>query len=489
MNFYRILTTALLACIPVFASQSMAQPATSRPNIIFMISDDHRWDCIGAAGNPNVSTPYIDQLASEGMYFRQGTIHIPTCSPSRATLLTGIPPHEHRWYSNELQWEPLIMPNGFDIYTLLPEVLQNAGYHTAFTGKWHQRSEPWLCGFQTVGRWMIGGAGPYLNPTLANGPSRTRTTVSGYTQTIFANEAISILQTHAASQPTQPLFLWLSFTAPHGSFQPLPANIEGMYDGKTASQLAPPTFGGNPNDTLFNAQNWPDYYEAITHLDTEVGRVMSTVRNTPTLANNTVVVFLGDNGFMMGEHKLHAKYVPYDGAIRVPFIVWGPDEIVGATGTSNAMVSSLDLPPTFAKIADTAIPAQWRGRDMTPVLQDGQPHNFTWAVSEYPDYITNLSGVEGYRTIRTNTHKLIWYYPQTDQPVKYQNALYDLVNDPHEITNLYNSPAAAQHKATLEQMLTSWRTATNDTTWTMQEPLKDFEQGPANIDEWMLYQD
>ncbi len=471
------------------AANGAAQPsaAATPPNIVFIISDDHRWDCIGAAGNPNVSTPNIDQLASEGMYFRQGTIHIPACSTSRATILTGLPPHEHRWYSNEQQWAPLIDPDGFGIYTLLPEVLQQAGYHTAFTGKWHLRPEPWNCGFETIGRWMIGGAGAYQNPRLAQGRSRATTTVSGFTQRIFANEAVSILQDHAAGGTTNPLFLWVSFTAPHGSFQPVPAAIEGMYDGKTPQQLAPPTFGGDPADTQFNQQNWTDYYEAITHLDQEVGRVMGTIRNTPGLADNTLVVFLGDNGFMMGERQLHAKYVPYEGSVRVPFIVWGPDDVVGTTGASSAMVSSLDLPPTFAKIAGTTIPSSWRGRDMSAVLQDGQQHEFTWAVSEYPDYNTALNGVEGYRTIRTNSHKLIWYYPGTGQPVKFQNALYDLVSDPHETNNLYGQASVAQVQANLEQLLTDWRTATGDDTWLMQQPLADFENPNTGVNEWKSY--
>lgn len=469
------------------SGSAWAQLTPAQPNIVFMISDDHRWDCIGAAGNPNVQTPNLDQLASEGMYFRQGTIAIPSCSVSRATILTGMPPHEHRWYSNELQWQPLIDPDGFRNYTLLPKVMKQAGYHTAFTGKWHLRPEPWNCGFNTIGKWMIGGMGPYRGPQLAEGRSREKKKVTGFAQTIFANEAISILNGHVQEESDNPLFLWLSFTAPHAKFQPVPAHIEGMYNGKTPRQLAPPTFRGNPADTKHNAQNWPDYYEAITHLDEQVGRVMNKIRTTPELADNTVVVFLGDNGFMMGEQGLHGKYVPYDASARVPFIVWGPDSVVGPAGVNNAQVSSLDLPPTFAKMAGSAVPSEWRGRDMTPVLADGQLHGFTWSVTEYPDHITQFAGVEGYRMIRTAQYKLIMYYPDTDRPVKFQNRFFDLVNDPGESNNLYNNPSVAAQQAQLQQLLDNWRSATNDTTWEMQEPLADFESPGTSVDDWELY--
>lgn len=483
----QVLASIATIALGATAGSGWAQATSTKPNIVFMISDDQRWDCIGAAGNPNVQTPNIDQLASEGMYFREGTIAIPSCSTSRATILTGIPPHEHRWYSNELQWQPLIDPNGFNIYTLLPKVLEQAGYHTAFTGKWHLRPEPWNCGFETIRKWMIGGMGPYRGPQLADGRSRTKSKVTGFTQTIFANEAISIMDDHVEDETTRPLFLWLSFTAPHAKFQPVPASIDGMYDGKTPTQLAPPSFTGDPNDTKINAQNWPDYYEAITHLDQQVGRVMNKIRTTPQLADNTVVVFLGDNGFMMGEHGLHAKYVPYDGASRVPFIVWGPDSVVGRVGVNEAQVSSLDLPPTFAQIAGATIPPQWRGRDMTPVLADGQLHGFTWSVTEYPDYITKLAGVEGYRMIRTSQYKLILYYPETENPTKYKNRFFDLVNDPGETNNLYNNPTVATQQAQLEQLLNNWRSATNDTTWEMQEPLADFESPGTDVEDWELY--
>ncbi len=239
-----LICAVLLGLYPCkIAAQTTSTAA--RPNIIFIISDDHRWDALGAAGNPNIKTPNLDRMASEGLHLKQGTIHISTCSPSRATLLTGVSPHKHGWYSNEAQHAEVVKPDGFVSFKLLPKVLQEAGYHTALAGKWHLTPEPWNCGFETITKWMLGGAGPYKDPRLATGRSRELAKVPGFTQTIFTNEAIKVMKEHASEETTRPLFLWLALTAPHGGFVPNPEPFSGMYKGKTAHDLAPATYHGD----------------------------------------------------------------------------------------------------------------------------------------------------------------------------------------------------------------------------------------------------
>lgn len=446
-----------------------ATPATSKPNIIFIISDDQRWDCLGIAGNDRVQTPHLDRMAREGQWYREFTIQIPTCSPSRASLLTGLPAYTHGWYSNEFQRKDIIDGRGFDQYNLLPKQMIENGYRTVMTGKWHITPDPWHCGFQTIHNWMLGGAGSYKDPLLAYGDSRTSRVVEGFTQQIFTEDALKELQKQADDATTQPMFMWLSYTAPHGPFIPNPEPFDGMYKDQRARDLAPETFYDDVAHTRRGRQTWHNYYEAITALDAEVGRIMDTIRNS-SLADNTLVVFMGDNGFMMGRRQMHGKYVPYDDALRVPMIAWGPG-VLGTEGTTvTASANSLDLPPTFVRLAGGTPPQDWTGRDMTNVLADGETHEFTYAVSAYPDHDSLLSHVDAYRVIRTPAHKLILWHPNTGLTPEF----YDLIADPAEDNNIYSEDNPSDVQTRLAGLLEDYRKRTNDQ-WDMRGPLGMFE--------------
>lgn len=403
-------------CCLLFTLAVLVAPArAAQPNFVFIMSDDHRWDCIGAAGNPNVITPNLDQLAREGVYFVQGTMHIPQCSPGRAQLVTGLPPHQNGWFSNQYQRADVQSPNGFSKYPLLPALLSRSGYRTALVGKWHLRPEPWNCGFSEVRTWLPGGGGPYYELPLAHGNSRQLEKQQKYTQEIFASDAVDFLKSDRAKQP---FFLWLAFTAPHGPYKPNPEHIQKLYAGKKEEELFPPGFkpGTHPN-------TWIHYYEAITFLDEQVGRVLSTLKEHG-LDQNTVVVFLGDNGFMMGSRRWNGKVLPYEESIRVPLIIRAPG-VAKIRGRTDALASSLDLPATFLRLAGLQPPPEWPGRDLTPVLQGERNPGIDYSISEFPDNQSEQFGQYAYRLIRTPQYKLI-LWELAGKP----DELYDLNADP-----------------------------------------------------------
>jgi len=420
----------------------------TRPNIVFIMSDDHRWDGLRAAGNPHVITPNLDRLAAEGVHFTQATMHVPQCSPGRAQLLTGLPPHRTGWYSNQSQRPDVQSPTGFDRFPRLPDLLQRAGYRTVLVGKWHLRPEPWLVGFSDVRTWLPGGGGPYRDIPLAHGRSRETAPMDGFTQEAFANSAIGFLESDEARR--QPFLLWLSFTAPHSPYQPNPPRIEKLYAGKHPEDLPPPTFKGEGR-----ARDWLHYYEAITLLDEQVGRVLQAL-DARGLSDRTTVVFAGDNGFMMGSRDWDGKVLPYEDSIRVPLIVRAPG-VAKLKGKTEAAASSLDLPPTFARLAGVTPPADWVGRDLTPVLAGLRNHGIDHAISEFADTTSEQFGRYAYRLARTPSHKLILW----NDPAR-ADEFYDLRQDPHEATNLAGRPRAKQAEAKLRHTLEAWMKRTED---------------------------
>ena len=422
-------------------------PQAARPNILFIISDDHRWDGLRAAGNPHIMTPNLDRLAAEGVYFAQATMHTPQCSPGRAQLLTGLSPHQNGWYSNQYQRPEVVSPHGFDKYPTVPGLLRQAGYRTVLVGKWHLAPEPWNTGFTDIRTWLPGGGGPYRNLPLARQRSRSTQVVEGFTQEVLATSAIEFLKSPEARQ--QPFFLWLAFTAPHGPFRPNPPHIQTQYEGKTNAQLAPATFKGN-----LARRNWAAYYEAITFLDEQVGRVLRTLAEA-RLDENTIVVFLGDNGFMMGSRNWDGKVLPYEDSIRVPLIIRAP-RVAKVTGRTDAAASSLDLSPTFLRWAGVQPPEAWAGRDLTPVLA-GVRDGLDDAVSEFADSQSEQFGQYAYRLIRTPAHKLIrWEHERR------KDELYDLKADPHEEQNRIDDSALDGVEADLRDRLERWMRLTDD---------------------------
>lgn len=435
--------TALAVGWLLVATQVLA--AEVKPNILFITSDDHRWDVLGVAGNSAVHTPVLDRLAQDGVYFTQATVNVSQCLPVRASLLTGLATYSHGAYAHQNQRPEASQPAAFADWPTVPSLLRDAGYETVLVGKWHLASDPWRVGFSRVLTWLPSGAGPFKDPELAFGESRELKKVPGFIQEIFADSAIEFLSSRGDTG--KPFMLWLAFTAPHAPFEPNPERIEALYRGKTTEDLLPKGF---PRDIPTN--DWLHYYEAVSHLDEQVGRVLAAIDPS------TIVVFLGDNGFMMGDRGVgvqggKGKVVPYEDSVRVPMMIRAPS-LQELSGASAAAVSSLDLPPTMLAFAGVEAPARWPGRNLVPLLHKASVPGFEDAYSEWVDNKSQPFGHLAYRLVRTPKYKLIvWEDPEKPRE------LYDLEADPRETKNLAGE---AEVEVDLVRRLLYWLRKTED---------------------------
>ncbi|HEV7516152.1 MAG TPA: sulfatase-like hydrolase/transferase, partial [Thermoanaerobaculia bacterium] len=434
------------AAVPVTGPPTVS----SRPNLVVVLSDDHRWDALGAAGNPAVLTPVIDLMAREGVYFRQATVSVSQCHPVRASLLTGLPAYRHGVQSIQHQ-----APGANETLCRRPTVaslLRDAGYHTVVVGKWHVPPPPWECGFDEVRTWLPEGGTSYRDPELVRGISHEHETVAGFTQEIFADDALDFLRGETAR--TGPFLLWLGFTAPHFPYAPNPERIGALYAGRRDEELLPPAFPrGVP------ANDWRHYDEAVSHLDEQLGRLFAVLKETG-LAERTVVVLLGDNGYMMGERGIggpgsgsDGKQVPYESSLRVPFVLWGPG--LPKALVSDLPVSSMDLPPTLLSLAGLPVPDSWPGRDLVAALAGKLA--IREAFAEWSDEESEKFGRLAFRAVRTPTHKLIFW----KDPAR-GDELYDLVADPAEAHNLAALPAAQEVLRDLRSRLFAWMQRNGD---------------------------
>ena len=405
------------------------------PNLVVILSDDHRFDFAGHAGHPFVETPSLDRLAAEGTRFENAFVTSSLCSPSRASFLTGVEPHRHGVWNNVTPWS--------DANRTWFEYLKQRGYDTAFIGKWHMPGNlPDLRGVdEFVTFTVFGGQGRYEScPLVVNGreePSRKR-----YIAEELTDRAIAFVE-----QPRDaPFVLYLAHKNVHAEFTPDPRE-RGRYEDRPVP--VPP--GGHARVSLTEAQyvhfelrSLPDvvrrYAEAVTSMDREIGRLLDTLDRLG-IADETVVVYTSDNGYLWGEHGKVDKRWAFEESIRVPFLVRGPGATAGAT--SARLVLNLDLAPTLLELAGVAKPASLQGRSLVPLLadpaapfRDGFFYRYFFE-APYP--------VPTHSALRTESHKLVAYPGRP--PV-----LYDLAVDPREQRDIAaTSPHAAALVRRLEQ--------------------------------------
>jgi N-acetylglucosamine-6-sulfatase len=376
-----------------------APDAALRPNMLVILSDDHRSDFAGYAGHPFVSTPSLDRIAAEGVRFDRAYVTSSLCSPSRASILTGTTPHRHGVWNNFTPWS--------DDNRTFFEYLSRAGYDTAFIGKWHMPGGlPELRGVDHFVTFThLGGQGTYEDcPLVVDGrpePSRTR-----YITTELTDRALAWLEARSG----RPFALFLSHKSVHADFTP-DAEERGRY--ASASVTLPP--GSHPWSHLLGAQYTHlafrplptlvrRYAESIVSMDREIGRILAFL-DARGASESTLLVYTSDNGYLWGEHGLVDKRWAWEESIRVPLLVRHPAGALAPGSRREQLVANVDLAPTLLELAGFEPPAYMQGRSLVPVLRDAAARHRSELPYRYffePPYPT--PSVRGYSTFgRTRT--------------------------------------------------------------------------------------
>ena len=411
-----------------------AKAVALRPNIVFILTDDQRYDAMSCAGHPWVQTPHMDRLAREGARFRNAFVTTSLCSPSRASFLTGCYAHTHGVFTN----------GSGDLDASRPtfaQILQKTGYETAFIGKWHMgRNDAARPGFD---HWVsFAGQGRYFGcPLNVNGQRRRATK---YITDELTDHAVAFLK-----KPRQkPFLLYLSHKAVHAPFTPAKrhAGRYGQAEVKSRHNAADRLTDKVPWGRKMPG-NWQklvrDYTEALLAVDESVGRVVATLAELKQI-DQTAIVFAGDNGYFHGEHGgLWDKRAAYEPSMRIPLLMRYPLRVKAGT-ECDALVLNIDLAPTLLELAGAAAPASMQGRSWMGAAagSDAGRRSFLYEYFREGDKRFNRPSVTAVRTPRW---KYITY-PSLETGIE---ELYDLEADPHELRNLAASPA---HATQLEAM-------------------------------------
>ncbi len=419
------------------AGAALAQGAR-KPNFVFILSDDQHYQCLGAAGNPHIRTPNLDRLAARGVRFVNGTISTAQCCPSRGVLLSGLETFQNGLKSNgATRFRDDLGPTVID-------QLRRGGYDTALVGKWHISNPPGECGFSRAPLWLREGGSRYLDPVLIRGLEGASKTETGHITDLFTSAAVEYV-----ANATRPFFLWLAYNAPHTPWY-APPRYAAVYNTGAARDLAPPAHPANSKPF-----DWATYYAVISHLDDGVGRLIAQIERSG-LWDNTVIVFLGDNGFLCGTKGLNGKVHPWEESVRVPLIAAGRNVSRGVSVEDP--VASIDLPATWLDLAGIRPANMLAGRSLRRVFETGKggPTD-AFAVWDDPraEALAIRTAVEPYREVRTRRHKLILWESK-------KQALFDHVDDPGEERNLIDSPRARLVRDDLRQRLAARMKATGD---------------------------
>jgi len=435
----------LLLVLPAFANES-------RPNIIFFLSDDHRWDSLGCAGHRILKTPVLDKLAGEGVRFENMFVTTSICAASRASLFTGLYERTHRFTFRT----PPVRKALFD--QAYPTLLRKAGYRTGFTGKFGIGVEGGTKGsfdfFHPIGR------GPYLKKQK-DGSLRHETQLCGDRAIEFIND----------TDEKKPFCLSVCFNASHaedgdkrpgiGHF-PWPKVVDGLYDDiriPPPLYSAPLVYESQPEylkkslnrqrffwrwDTPEKFQvNMRAYYRMISGIDHVVGRVREELQELG-LANNTILVFSGDNGYYMGQRGFAGKWSHYEESLRVPLIIYDPRAPRHLCGrTAPEMALNIDIPATILAYAGTQVPEGYQGRNLRPIMDGQSPRD--WRTDTFCEHLMDYGAIPKWEGVRSQRYVYARYFEQ-DKDAEH---LHDLVTDPAQLKNLVSKP---EYKNVLAKM-------------------------------------
>lgn len=453
MNRRDFLMTSLSGAGAAVASASQSSRNVKPRNVIFILSDDHRYDAMGfLKAQPWLETPQMDRLAREGAHLKNAFVTTALCSPSRASILTGLYAHRHRIVDNNTA-----IPKGTVFF---PGYLQKAGYKTAFFGKWHMGNEgdapqpgfdEWV-GFRGQGSYL-----PSANGLNVNGK---RVPQKGYITDELTDYALGWLDTIPKDQP---YFMYLSHKAVHGDFVPAERH-KGRY--KNEKFVPPPTMEkegdmaqGRPMWVQNQRNSWHGvdypyhtslgideyfkrYAETLLAVDESIGRVLDALAKRGEL-DSTLVIYMGDNGFAFGEHGLIDKRTAYEESIRVPMLARCPQMFKGGL-TVKDIVANVDIMPTVLAAANVPAPKGLDGANMLPLLQGTRPAD--WRTDLLYEYYweRNYPQTPTVHALRGDRYKFIRV-----QGVWDLDELYDIQEDPLESRNLIFSAA---HAPIIKQM-------------------------------------
>ncbi|MBI4874030.1 MAG: sulfatase [Acidobacteria bacterium] len=434
----------------------MLAAAARRPNIVFIFTDDQRWDSMSCAGHPFLKTPNMDRIAREGAMFTNSFVTTPLCSPARASFLTGRYVHAHGVRGNGNMYNEL----SHQLVTW-PRLLHDAGYETGYVGKFHMGNDDMpRPGFD---RWVsFKGQGVYDDPPLnVDGKPVNRT---GYITDLIGEYSTEFLR----RKRSKPFVLYVGHKAVHGPFTPAPRhkdfystepiprrpNVKDTLEGKPAvtrdvpelkKQQAKKKQGPSPSgDALIRNQ-----LRGLLAVDESIGEVFKALEETGQL-DNTLLIFTSDNGYFWGEHGLGDKRWSYEESIRIPMVMRFPKLIRAGTKIEHDALN-VDIAPTALELAGVAAPKNLHGRSLVPAMS-GKARK--WRKSFLSEYFeeTGFQRAPSWQCVRTERWKYTHY---TD--LQGMDELYDIQADPFEMHNAIRESAArgtvTQMQAELQRLL------------------------------------
>jgi len=439
----------LLVCLTSFlnpspvTAQTILQDRPPAPNIIFLLTDDHRWDALGAAGNPIIRTPHLDKLATAGILFRNAYVTTSICCVSRASLLTGQYESRHRIHNFTTDLSPAALKSTY------PALLRQAGYTLGFVGKFGVGKNPpdslydfWV----NTEKGSTGGQPDYI-----------RTDKNGYS--IHDNDTINnaVQQFLRQYYKNTPFCLAVSFKAPHEQdgnpptyitqprfndyykdvHIPEPVTADPIYWDqlppflRTDNNIARERWKGLLSPATLYQENVKNYYRLISGVDEVVGNLMTTLERSG-LADNTVIIFMGDNGFLLGEHGMEGKWYGYDPSIRVPLFIYYPRLPDRVRQTRPGQIAlNIDIAPTILSMAGVPVPAAMQGQDLLAVLDNRVTEREYFFYQHYFLGSPKIPRVEG---VVSRDFKYMQYIEHDYEE------LFDRKHDPHETLNLSADP-------------------------------------------------
>lgn len=438
----------------------------ARPNILFLVADDHRYTAQGRLGLEPVHTPTLDQLAAEGVAFERATIMGgltgAVCVPTRACMLTGVSTFRAVCSTqiDDYQMLTTIQPH----LDTLPQRFHQAGYHTFATGKWHNDRESFARSFADGATLFFGGMSDHetvpvhdFDPIGEYAPADAYPG-AGFSTELFAGSAIQFLQDYDGEAP---FFLYCAFTSPHDPRTP-PPPYDQQYNPKSLSippnfQLEHPFDNGEltvrdellasfPRSLEEVQRHLADYYGMISHQDEWMGRILQTLEQTGR-GENTLVVYVADHGLALGQHGLMGKQNLYDHSTRVPLLMRGPGLPAGRQITG--LVQQMDIYPTLCELAGVVPPPKVEGKSLCGLVRGESDKAWETLFAVYKDV---------QRMVCDGRWKLIRYYLAENRAAGSEyTQLFDLVNDPYEMENRLVDPACKRDAARLDRALANWQ--------------------------------